>query len=88
MPIYHNLGNMPQKKHTTFRKQDGSLYREELFSTLGFSGIYATLYHIHPPTEVEAVNPLDHQAYQPWPDAPQQPYHFFTHHAPTGGNRV
>ncbi len=52
---YHRLGNIPPKRHTQFRQPDGSLYKEELVSSEGFSGIYSTLYHIHPPTRIKAV---------------------------------
>lgn len=53
---YHRLGSIPPKRHTQFRQPDGSLYKEELVSSEGFSGIYSNLYHIHPPTRVKAVN--------------------------------
>ena len=53
MPIYHKQGQIPHKRHTTFRKPDGSLYAEELFSTEGFSNIYSLIYHCHPPTMVK-----------------------------------
>lgn len=88
MPIYHSLGEMPQKKHITYRKEDGGLYWEELFSTLGFSGIYSTLYHLHPPTRVTGVSAVEHTPIEPWPEAPAQPYHFLTHRAPAGGNML
>ncbi len=92
MPIYHQLGELPKKKHTVFKKETGSsenpLYWEELFSTLGFSGIYSTLYHIHPPTKVKAVRTLQQKLYAHWSEAPKQPYHFYTHHAPLGGDIV
>jgi homogentisate 1,2-dioxygenase len=52
MPRYHALGELPRKHHIQFRKPDGGLYAEELFSTRGFSGPMSTLYYIHPPTEV------------------------------------
>ncbi len=38
MPSYHRLGQIPPKRHTQFRKPDGTLYYEELFGTEGFSG--------------------------------------------------
>src|SRR5690606_22118692 len=41
--------------HTQFRQPDNSLYREEVVSSKGFSGIYSILYHINPPTRVRAV---------------------------------
>jgi homogentisate 1,2-dioxygenase len=52
MPHYQKLGLVPQKRHTQFRKPDGGLYSEQLFSTEGFSNDYSLLYHIHPPTQI------------------------------------
>jgi homogentisate 1,2-dioxygenase len=49
---YYNLGKIPPKRHTQFRKADGGLYQEQLFSTAGFSDIYSILYHTHPPTQI------------------------------------
>ncbi|MCU7550044.1 homogentisate 1,2-dioxygenase [Chitinophagaceae bacterium LB-8] len=50
MPYYYKLGEIPHKRHTQFRKPDGGLYSEQLFSTEGFSNNYSLLYHINPPT--------------------------------------
>ena len=55
MPFYHRLGSIPHKRHTQFRKPDGSLYHEQLFGTIGFDGMSSLLYHLHPPTAVLAV---------------------------------
>ncbi|MEY3187399.1 MAG: hypothetical protein RL675_1229, partial [Bacteroidota bacterium] len=55
MPIYHSLGQIPQKRHTAFRKPDGTLYAEELVSTHGFSSLYSLVYHCHPPTIVKTL---------------------------------
>ncbi|MEO5890187.1 MAG: homogentisate 1,2-dioxygenase [Ferruginibacter sp.] len=52
MPHYHTLGYIPHKRHTQFRKPDGSLYSEQLFSTEGFSNDYSLLYHHYPPTQI------------------------------------
>ena len=52
---YYSLGDIPNKRHIQFRKQDGSLYSEQLFSTEGFSDLYSTLYHCHPPTQIVQV---------------------------------
>lgn len=60
MPHYHSLGQIPHKRHTQFRKPDGGLYAEELFSTEGFSSNYSLLYHIHPPTQIiRCDEPID-----------------------------
>jgi homogentisate 1,2-dioxygenase len=56
---YHRLGKIPPKRHTQFRQPDGSLYKEELVSSEGFSGIYSNLYHINAPTRIkEAKEPI------------------------------
>ena len=52
MSHYYKLGNIPHKRHTQFRKPDGGLYSEQLFSTEGFSNDYSLLYHCHPPTQI------------------------------------
>ncbi len=52
---YHSLGHIPQKRHTQYRKPDGSLYNEQLFSTEGFSNMYSLLYHNYPPTMITQV---------------------------------
>jgi homogentisate 1,2-dioxygenase len=52
---YHRLGQIPAKRHTQFRQPDGSLYKEELVSSEGFSGIYSILYHVNPPTRIKLL---------------------------------
>ncbi|HWA34136.1 MAG TPA: homogentisate 1,2-dioxygenase, partial [Cyclobacteriaceae bacterium] len=52
---YTRLGKIPPKRHTQFRQPDGSLYKEEVVSSEGFSGIYSILYHIHPPTRIKEL---------------------------------
>lgn len=56
MPHYYQLGKVPPKRHTQFRKPDGGLYAEELVSTEGFSDVYSLVYHAHPPTLVEKID--------------------------------
>lgn len=55
MPLYHTLGKIPHKRHTQFRKPDGSLYSEQLFGTIGFDGMYTNMYHEHRPTMVKEI---------------------------------
>lgn len=62
MPHYISLGNIPHKRHVQFRKADGSLYSEQLFSTEGFSNDYSLLYHCNPPTVItETEAPINVQ---------------------------
>jgi homogentisate 1,2-dioxygenase len=60
MPFYNKLGDIPHKRHTVFRKEDGELYYEQLFGTEGFSGMSTLMYHVHRPTMVKSVSePID-----------------------------
>src|SRR5215213_2272973 len=60
MAHYHTLGNIPHKRHTQFRKPDGALYAEQLFSTEGFSNDYSLLYHCYAPTDIISTDtPVD-----------------------------
>lgn len=52
---YHKLGQIPHKRHTQFRKENGELYHEQLFSTEGFSDNYSLLYHCNAPTRIVQV---------------------------------
>ncbi len=52
MPIYQQLGKIPDKRHVVYRDAAGKLYNEELVGTQGFSSLSSLVYHIHPPTRV------------------------------------
>jgi homogentisate 1,2-dioxygenase len=52
MPYYRQVGALPPKRHTQFRKADGGLYAEELMGADGFSAESALLYHEHLPTAI------------------------------------
>ncbi|CAM3727808.1 homogentisate 1,2-dioxygenase [Mesobacillus thioparans] len=49
---YRQMGEIPKKRHTIFKNEDGSLFREQVMGTKGFSGTQSILYHHHMPTEV------------------------------------
>ena len=55
MPFYKTLGKIPHKRHTQFRKDNGELYHEQLFGTIGFDGMSSLLYHIEPPTLMKEI---------------------------------
>lgn len=82
-----SLGQVPRKRHTIFRKQDGGLYAEELVSTEGFSDVYSLIYHHYPPTMVKMIgDPIDvapkiahsknmqHRSFRGFDIAPQDDY--------------
>ncbi|MFT4755266.1 MAG: homogentisate 1,2-dioxygenase [Salibacteraceae bacterium] len=52
MPFYQKLGNVPVKRHTINRKENGELLSEQVFGTAGFVGMTSILYHLQPPTLV------------------------------------
>jgi len=52
---YLRAGEVPHKRHTVFRKPDGSLHHEEVMGIHGFSGVQSILYHLHPPTAIERI---------------------------------
>jgi len=62
MPSYVREGSVPHKRHIQFRRPDGGLYAEELFSTKGFESVYSLLYHLHPPTATLDVRPWERRA--------------------------
>lgn len=88
MPFYVRVGKVPPKRHITFYKDDGkSLYREELFSTKGFSGIYSNKYHLYMPPEVEKISEVEiDSSGNEWKNAPVEYYHFITDKKKTEGN--
>ncbi len=58
MPFYHHLGQIPHKRHTQFRKPDGTLYREEVMGLEGFDGLESLLYHVAQPTQIKHAEKL------------------------------
>ena len=58
MPFYHRLGKLPSKRHVQYRKDDGTLYREEVLGMEGFAGIQSILYLHHQPTEISKIDYL------------------------------
>ncbi|HEY5882335.1 MAG TPA: homogentisate 1,2-dioxygenase, partial [Nakamurella sp.] len=45
MAHYRRVGDVPPKRHTQFRDEDGNLLREELMGEEGFSSDSSLLYH-------------------------------------------
>jgi len=56
MPFYHQLGNIPPKRHTVHDKPGGGMYYEQLFGTEGFHGMSSLLYHVHRPTMIKTIS--------------------------------
>ncbi len=90
MPNYHRLGAIPPKRHTQFRKPDGTLYAEEVFGTEGFSGSYSILYYHYPPTRVKKIEPFMREQFphEVWNEGVQRHHHLKTTKLTRGGDAV
>jgi homogentisate 1,2-dioxygenase len=88
MPSYLRAGSLPHKRHIQFRRPDGGLYAEELFSTKGFESVYSLLYHLRPPTATLEVRAWDRPAAAFVPNEPLRNRHFKTARIRTAGDAV
>jgi homogentisate 1,2-dioxygenase len=88
MPFYHKLGQLPHKRHTQFRKPDGSLYREEVMGLEGFSGLQSLLYHHFLPPRVAQAEALNAACVDYSEFGPVRHRAFTTADVPAGGDAV
>jgi homogentisate 1,2-dioxygenase len=84
MPYYRRVGEIPPKRHTQFRKPDGSLYAEELMGVEGFSSDSALLYHHNLPTAIVDSQVYAATPYTRTPNLPLKPRHLRTHKLDAG----
>lgn len=85
---YTKLGEVPQKRHTQFRKPNGELYREEVMGLEGFSGIQSILYHHFLPPRVLKVEDLGEAVPQYAEFGGVRHRAFRTEDIPAGGDAV
>jgi homogentisate 1,2-dioxygenase len=88
MPIYHQLGRVPRKRHVAFRKEAGGIHYEELVGNQGFTGPASLLYHLHLPTAVKSVRPLGALEWASEPERVVRHRHFRTRELATGPSAV
>ncbi|KAA9032398.1 homogentisate 1,2-dioxygenase [Niallia endozanthoxylica] len=86
MPHYIKMGKIPHKRHTQFRKEDGSLYYEQLMGTKGFSGIQSLIYHVNQPTQVRKAEKICDVQYEYEEKGALQHRHFLTKDIQAGGD--
>lgn len=86
--IYHQLGRIPHKRHTQFRRPDGELYQEELFGAEGFHGSSSLLYHHHAPTNVTRIEQGSSQDIEIWDEGVLRHHHLRTAGVEKGGDPV
>lgn len=88
MPHYVTRGQIPGKRHVQFRQPDGSLYKEQVMGTKGFSGVQSILYHANAPTAVSSwadLGPIRRDYEEP---GALRHRHFRTADAEAGGDVV
>jgi homogentisate 1,2-dioxygenase len=88
MPYYYSLGQVPNKRHTQFRKPDGGLFREEVMGLEGFSGLQSILYHYYLPPRVKRVEDLGPAQIEYTDFGPLRHRAFRTADMPAGGDPV
>ena len=88
MPSYVRAGSVPHKRHIQFRRPDGGLYAEELFSTKGFESVYSLLYHLRPPTATLDVRGWERPAVRFVANEPLRNRHFKTDALPPAGDAI
>jgi len=88
MTYYYKLGEVPHKRHTQFRQEDGSLYHEEVMGIHGFAGIQSILYHIYPPTAVHRIESAAPTCIEYVEDHPLKHRHLRSAPIPAGGDAI
>lgn len=88
MTYYFKLGQVPHKRHTQFRQDDGSLFHEEVMGIHGFAGIQSILYHIHRPTQIRSVTLEADVAILYEDSGPLRPRHLRTDRISAGGDLI
>jgi homogentisate 1,2-dioxygenase len=88
MTYYYRLGDIPHKRHTQFRKPDGSLHHEEVMGIHGFSGIQSILYHLRPPTRVRQVDVVSTASIPYEEPGPLRARHLLSERVKAGGDAI
>ena len=88
MPIYHQLGRIPRKRHVAFRKDGGGIHYEELVGNQGFTGPASLLYHLRLPTVVKSVQQVEALEWAAEPERVLRHRHFRTAGLATGPSAV
>ncbi|WP_116453557.1 homogentisate 1,2-dioxygenase [Blastococcus litoris] len=79
MAHYRQVGEIPPKRHTQFRRPDGRLYSEELMGEEGFSSDSSLLYHRGVPSSLVDARPWELPDQTTTPNSPLVPRHLQLH---------
>jgi homogentisate 1,2-dioxygenase len=75
VPYYRRLGQVPAKRHTQLRQEDGRLLSEELVGAEGFSSDSSLLYHREIPSAMSGARVWDLPDLATTPNHPLRPLH-------------
>jgi homogentisate 1,2-dioxygenase len=79
MAFYRQVGEVPPKRHTQFRRPDGGLYAEELMGEEGFSSDSSLLYHRGVPSAIVDARAWELPDQTLTPNSPLLPRHLKLH---------
>ena len=79
MAHYLQVGIVPPKRHTQFRRESGELYYEELMGEEGFSSDSSLLYHRFIPSAILSARVWDVGDLSTTPNEPLLPRHLQPH---------
>jgi len=82
MTYYRQVGEVPRRRHTAFRAEDGSLHHEELTGEEGFSSDCALLYHRGVPSAIVDSTVWELPDLSTTPNHPLKPRHLKLHALP------
>lgn len=88
MPYFMQVGEVPRKRFSQFRRDDGKLYAAEVMGEEGFSSDMSLLYHRSPPSAVVRVESLETQVPDLVANHPLLPRLFRTSSLAEGGDLV
>ncbi|WP_153504578.1 homogentisate 1,2-dioxygenase [Cumulibacter manganitolerans] len=79
MAYYRAVGDIPHKRHTQHRDENGRLYFEELMGEEGFSSDSSLLYHRYIPSTITDARPWELGTHKTMPNHPLKPLHLKLH---------
>ncbi|AXH96288.1 homogentisate 1,2-dioxygenase [Ornithinimicrobium avium] len=88
MAHYRSVGDVPPKRHTQHRDEQGNLYYEELMGEEGFSSDSSLLYHRNIPSAIADAKVWDLGEMSTVPNHPLLPRHLKLHDLEFGGADV
>jgi homogentisate 1,2-dioxygenase len=88
VPHFQRVGDVPRRRHTQFRQNDGSLFHEELVGEEGFSGDSSLMYHRRSPGAVLSIEAVDRAPVAFVDNHPLSPRHLRCSDIKVGGDTV